>query len=128
MYIKILLLYKMPKKTDEPKPFKYAGVISAKLYVSPIKSKKYRIVFSEDGEEFKHIDFGAKKYNDFIIYNKEDGKEEAEKHKDAYLARHKDNEDWTTPYTAGSAARWILWNKPTLEASWNDYKRRFNLQ
>jgi hypothetical protein len=34
--------------------------------------------------------------------------------KDAYLARHKVNEDWTTPYNAGSLSRWILWNKKTF--------------
>ena len=33
------------------------------------------------------------------------------------LKRHKANEDWTDPKTAGFWARHLLWNKPTLQAS-----------
>ena len=53
------------------------------------------------------------------------------KHKDSnrkrlYLARHKNNENWNDPTTAGSLSRWILWNKTSLQESIADYKRRFN--
>ena len=27
--------------------------------------------------------------------------------------------------TAGFWARWLLWNKPTIEVSYNDIKKRF---
>jgi len=29
--------------------------------------------------------------------------------------------------SAGALSRWILWNKPTIEASKADFKKRFNL-
>ena len=50
-----------------------------------------------------------------------------DKIKEAYLKRHKPNEDWNNPYTPGSLSRFILWNKPTLKESIEDYKQRFNL-
>ena len=50
-----------------------------------------------------------------------------------YLERHgggtttSTKEDWKDPTTAGALSRWILWNKPSLTASFNDYKSRFGL-
>ena len=49
------------------------------------------------------------------------------KKKNAYIARHKVNENWDDPLTAGSLSRFILWNKPTLQASIKDYKKRFKI-
>jgi hypothetical protein len=49
------------------------------------------------------------------------------KKKDAYLARHIKNESWDKPQTAGSLSRYILWNKPTLNDSIADFKKKFNL-
>ena len=80
------------------------------------KGKKYRAVF--DGNRTIH--FGSEGSSTFI-----DHKDEAKKR--AYLARHRVNEDWTTPYNAGSLSRWILWNKPTLSASIADFKQRFKV-
>jgi hypothetical protein len=70
--------------------------------------------------ERRIVHFGAKGYSDFTTTKDEDKKK-------AYLARHKANEDWNDPYSAGALSRWILWNKPTLQASIADYKKRFNL-
>ena len=78
--------------------------------------KRYKAVF--DGK--KTIHFGSKGGSAFI-----DHKDETKKK--AYLARHMVNEDWTTPYNAGSLSRWILWNKKTFTESVNDFKKRFNL-
>lgn len=33
-------------------------------------------------------------------------------------------EDWTDPTSRGYWARWLLWNEPSLEASWRDAVRR----
>ena len=79
-------------------------------------TKRYKAVF--DGK--KTIHFGSKGGSTFIDHKDT-------KKKDAYLARHKVNEDWTTPYNAGSLSRWILWNKKTFTESVNDFKKRFNL-
>lgn len=85
-----------------------------KVIVSPNPSKKYRAVFDNG----KHIDFGASGYDDFTTSKNESKKK-------AYIARHKVNEDWSDPYTAGTLSRYILWNKPTVADSIKDYKRRF---
>ena len=50
-----------------------------------------------------------------------------EKKKDAYIARHRVNENFNNPTTAGSLSRFILWNKTTLSASIADFKKRFKL-
>jgi hypothetical protein len=46
----------------------------------------------------------------------------------AYLARHRANETWSNPKTAGSLSRYILWGDSTsLEANVRAFKRRFSL-
>ena len=84
---------------------------------------KYTAVFAEPR---KTVHFGAKSYNDFTIYSKGD-KKVAEEKKEAYLARHKVNENFDSPATPGALSRWILWNLSTVTASIADYKKRFNL-
>ena len=32
-------------------------------------------------------------------------------------------EDWNDPMTAGALSRWILWGKPSLRESFNDFKK-----
>jgi hypothetical protein len=114
------------KKEANNRLRKADGILSVKLFPSPIKTKKYRAVFYEDGIEFRHTDFGAvkedgKPYSDFT-QNKD------EERKERYIERHRENEDWGNPYSAGALSRWVLWNKETLRDSWNDYKYRFNFQ
>jgi len=46
----------------------------------------------------------------------------------AYIARHRVNEDWTNPYTAGALSRFILWGDYTsMDGNIAAFKRRFNL-
>ena len=82
--------------------------------------KKYMATFETDAGRTKTTHFGAAGYDDFI-------KTKNEVKKAAYIARHKVNENFQNPTTAGALSRWILWNKPTLSASIADYKRKFNL-
>ena len=84
--------------------------------------KKLMATFSNG----RTIHFGAKGLKDFTIYSKGD-KDVAKQKKDAYIARHKVNENWNDPTTAGALSRWVLWNLPTKEASIADFKKRFNL-
>jgi len=72
------------------------------------------------GTNHKVVNFGSKGSSTYIDH-KDDKK------KEAYLARHKVNEDWTKPTTAGALSRFILWNKKTLSASIADFKKRFKL-
>ena len=73
------------------------------------QGKKYMAkVQSKDGTKTVH--FGATGYKDFTQHKDEDRKAN-------YLKRHKANEDWTDPKTAGFWARHLLWNRPSLQAS-----------
>lgn len=66
------------------------------------------------------VHFGQKSAKTFI-----DGRTDEEK--DNYIARHKVNENWKDPTTAGALSRFVLWNKKTLSASITDFKKRFSL-
>ena len=66
----------------------------------------------------KTTHFGAANYSDYTIHKDPQRKKR-------YLNRHRSNENWNDPTTAGALSRWVLWNKPTLRDSIKDYKRRF---
>ena len=85
------------------------------LITSPNPEKKYRAIFS-DG---KKIDFGQRNADD---YTKTKDKEQRTR----YLTRHRGNESWNNPKTAGALSRWILWGDSTsLQQNLADFKRRF---
>ena len=88
---------------------------------SNLKTKKLTAIFYKNGKKIKTVNFGAKGYSDFTIHKDP-------KRKNRYLDRHKKNENWNDPMTAGSLSRWILWNLPTLDASIKDYLTRFKLK
>jgi len=91
------------------------------LYILPsIRATKKLMAIFTDGDDIKTVHFGAKGYEDYTIHKDK-------KRKEMYINRHNKNEDWNDPYTAGSLSRWILWNKPTIEDSIKDYRKRFNL-
>jgi len=64
--------------------------------------------------------FGQKGAGDFT-------KSGDEEKKANYIARHRVNENWNDPKSAGALSRFILWNKPTIAGSVRDFKERFNL-
>ena len=68
----------------------------------------------------KTVSFGQKMASDFT-------KHKDKYRKEAYIARHKKNEDWTKSgaKTAGFWSRHVLWNKPTLKESIDDINKRF---
>lgn len=95
-------------------------MIRAKLTKLLNDKKKFTVVVS-DGNKTATIHFGDSKYDDYT------------KHKDPirlkrYLKRHAHNEDWSDPFTAGFWSRWLLWNKPTIQASVNDIANTFNIK
>ena len=83
--------------------------------------KKLKAVVEANGK-IRTIHFGNEGSQDFTT--SKDPKKKA-----AYLARHAVREDWTASgvQTSGFWARWILWNKPTIEASLRDVMKRFSL-
>ena len=101
---------------------------SVEISRSTNSQKKLMAVFYDsEGKKMKTTHFGQRGASD---YTKHGDKERMER----YLERHgggtttSTKEDWKDPTTAGSLSRWILWNKPDLEASFNDYKKRFGLK
>ena len=89
-----------------------------KIIDSTAKGKRYTAIFETEGKT-KKIHFGSLMDN-YTIHRDE-------KRKKRYLDRHRKNENWDAPMTAGSLSRWILWNRPTLKASIKDFKKRYNL-
>lgn len=83
------------------------------------KSKKAnkKFVLKNDSKE---IHFGAKGYSDFTKHKNQERKEN-------YIKRHSKNENWNK-INAGSASRFILWNKPTIQQSVKDFEKRFHIK
>ena len=100
-------------------------LLSVKPSTKP--EKKYTATFCKcekknecKGKNHKVVHFGYKGSTTFI-----DSRDE--KKKAAYIARHKVNENWNDPTSAGALSRWILWNLPTLSASIAFFKKKFKL-
>ncbi len=92
-----------------------------KIIKSTRKDKKLMAVFTDyETGKTKIVHFGAAGYEDYTTH-----KDDARKKR--YIDRHRSNEDWNKYMTAGSLSRWILWNKTSLRASIQDYKKRFRL-
>jgi hypothetical protein len=96
------------------------------MYVSIGKStragKKMMAVFYDEAKKkIKTTHFGASGYEDYTTHGEIQRKMN-------YIARHKEREDWTDYMSSGSLSRFILWNKPTIKASIEDYMNRFRLR
>jgi len=90
------------------------------LHHSNIPGKKYAGVFT-DGSKSKTIHFGASGYKDYTQHH--DASRRAN-----YLSRHRTNEHWNNPQTAGALSRWILWGpSSSIQANVASFKRRFHL-
>ena len=82
--------------------------------------KKMMAMFENNGRT-KTIHFGSKGMDDYTITK---DKEQRER----YIARHRANEDWNKPDSAGALSRWILWGDSTsIHKNIADYKKRFGL-
>lgn len=81
------------------------------------KDKKYMVYV--DG---KTIHFGYAPMSDFTRHHDYDRMKR-------YENRHRKRENWTKSgiKTAGFWSKWILWNKPSFEASKRDTARRFGI-
>ena len=94
------------------------------LSISPSSDadKKYDVKLETASGREKTVRIGAKGMDDFTKTHDEDQKAR-------YIARHAAREDWRLSgvLSSGFWSRWLLWNKPSLAASKEDVKRRFNL-
>ena len=75
-----------------------------------MKKKLMALFFekNEDGEykKIKTTHFGSAGMSDYTIHNDKDRRKR-------YLDRHKKNENWGDPMTAGSLSKHILWGDNT---------------
>lgn len=93
--------------------------MEVKFSKSTRDGKKMMAVFFKDGKKVKTVHFGATGYEDYTTHHDEERKAR-------YIKRHsKENFNYMT---ASGLARYILWNKPTIEASIKDFKRKFGLK
>ncbi len=94
-------------------------------YPYPATDNKHKFfIITADGHK---VNFGSAKNKDYTIYYRDYGKEIADKKKKAYIARHsKLNEKWGRDgiNTAGYYARWLLWEEPTIEASYKKIREK----
>ena len=97
-------------------------MVFVQLTKSDIKGKKYTAIFFDDSRrKIRTTQFGSAGMSDYTKHKDDERKE-------LYLARHRANEDWNDYTSAGSLAKHILWSKPTISASYNDYLKKFNLK
>ena len=76
------------------------------------KDKRLKAVFDN-----KTIHFGYDKGKSFVDHNDKEIKQ-------AWLARHRVKSDFDDIETAGSLAKNVLWNKPTITSSLRDLNAR----
>ena len=96
--------------------------IQVRIQESTNPEKKLMAIFTKPNGKTKTTHFGARGMSDYTQHKDP-------KRQKNYLARHgKMGENWDDPTTAGALSRWILWGKPSLRESFNDFKKRFNLE
>ena len=104
-----------------------------KIKKSDKDGKKYMAIFLIDNERTKTVHFGSSGARDFTLINDKDSKFYLPKSLDrevvkaSYIRRHRANENWNSPTTAGALSKHLLWNKPTLLGSIKAFKKKFKL-
>ena len=83
--------------------------------------KMMAIFYDMNKKKVKTTHFGADGFQDYTQHGDLSRKMN-------YISRHKEREDWNDYMSSGSLAYYILWNKPTLTASIEDYMNRFRLR
>jgi hypothetical protein len=97
------------------------------IKITPATGKhKYKAIFMDlKTNREKTVSFGAKGYNDYLIYNKITTKEEADKHRERYIKRHA-GDNLKDPISPGSLSMHLLWGEhKTLNENLKDYLKRF---
>jgi len=79
---------------------------------TPASSKKKLIGVFDDGMTIQFGSKGSKTYAEGA----------SEEVKNAYLLRHKVNEDWSS-HTAGALSRWVLWSSKSITQGIKNYNK-----
>jgi len=97
-------------------------MVYVELKKATTQGKKYTAIFyDDDRKKIKTTSFGSAGMSDYT-------KHKDDERKQRYLDRHRANEQWNDYMSAGSLAKHILWSKPTITASYNDYLKKFGLK
>ena len=96
------------------------------MYVNITKStrqgkKMVAIFYDEAKKKVKTTHFGAVGYEDYTTHGDLQRKMN-------YIARHKERENWNDYMSSGCLSKYILWNKPTIKGSIEDYINHFKLK
>ena len=98
------------------------SIVYVQIINSTRKEKKLMAKFYDDKRnKVKTSHFGSAGMSDYTKHKDDERKER-------YLARHKSNEDWNDYTSASALSKWLLWHKPSLSKSFDDYLKRFNLK
>ena len=87
-----------------------------KLFESDRKDKKLYVVVNNS-----KIYFGSSNHSDYTLHKDKERKKR-------YILRHQKRENWKDYTTAGFWAKWLLWNRTTLDLSIRDVLNRFQIK
>ncbi len=97
-------------------------MVSVVIKKSDKAGKKMVAVFTRDNGRTKSVHFGQAGAPDYTIT-----KDKAQRKR--YLDRHRKNENWSNPESAGALSRWILWgNSTSRQENIRSFKSKFNLK
>ena len=97
-----------------------SNIVFVKLSPATAKGKKLKMVFyDKEKKKVATRQFGQAGASDFTQHKDP-------KRRERYDTRHKARENWDDPLSNGALSKFLLWNKPTLSGSLNDYIKKFN--
>lgn len=95
--------------------------LTVKIKKSNRKGKKLMAEFMINENRKKTIHFGAEGMSDFT-------KHKDKERKQRYIKRHRKNENWNNPLTAGALSRWILWEEKNIQTAIKKFGKRFKIK
>ena len=89
---------------------------------TPNGAKEFKAVFVLDGgKKTKTVSFGTS--SNYVT-----NPQKTKQHRENYIKRHRVNESFSSPMTAGSLSRHLLWGESrSLRTNVAAFKRKFNL-
>jgi len=97
-------------------------MVSVVIKKSDKAGKKLMATFTRENGRKKSVHFGSAGMDDYTIT-----KDKAQRKR--YLDRHRKNENWNNPESAGALSRWILWgNSTSRQENIRSFKSKFNLK
>jgi hypothetical protein len=90
------------------------------IYTSDNPKKKYKVYVPDKNGKIHKVQFGAAGYEDYTMHG---DKQRLENYKRRHAGDHLDD-----PLSPGFWSYHLLWNLPTLEASYNDILQTYNFR